>query len=276
MVPLAVRSRYGALTRTPIGTVVVRGGSALRSSVDVLAGLGVGLAALVSGPAALLFGSVAVLAARVGTGTSVVGGTVAGFSGPVAAEVGAGLTSDGPAVGLPTLEGPAVAAAVSGAAPTWGRPVGTSAAQPITAAVIRTAAATSPLSHHVRAAGRAPAVAPRSVSIRSTIHSGLGSRRSGGSSSLIVILQQAGELASSEPGSRPRQPRLDSSDRDLQRGRDIARDRPDHATSSTTSRWFAGSTANACRMRAIVDSASTQAAVLSTDSPDSARTRSTS
>ena len=87
--------------------------------------------------------------------------------------------------------------------------------------MITTVAATSPPSHYVRAAGRRPAVARRSVSILSTIHSGLGSLRSGGSSSLIVILQQTGDLASGEPGSGPRQARLDRSDRDLQCGGNV-------------------------------------------------------
>lgn len=114
------------------------------------------------------------------------------------------LGPEGLTVGLAMSEGRCDAAILlSGGAPTWERPVGSRTAQPITAAVIATAAATSPLIQYVRAPGRRPVDGALSVSIRSSICPGLGSWRSGGSSSFIGTLHQAGDLASGEPSSGP-------------------------------------------------------------------------
>ena len=100
------------------------------------------------------------------------------------------LGPEGLTVGLAMFEGPCGAAILlSGGAPTWERPVGSRTAQP--------------LIQYVRAPGRRPVDGALSVSIRSSICPGLGSWRSGGSSSFIGTLHQAGDLASGEPSSGP-------------------------------------------------------------------------
>jgi hypothetical protein len=141
MVPLAVRFAYGARTRTPMGTVVVRGGSDAGGGGD--AGEALGAAAEVARgdvrgevPGAVAVEVVDGGPARLVRGLTALRGVARGVAG--------GLELVGFAADVTALETSGDGATlVAGGAPTWVRGVRERTAHPIAATMTATAAAAS-------------------------------------------------------------------------------------------------------------------------------------